>query len=56
VTYDAMDPVRTVALCDTADGRRCVAVSADPSLARQAVSDELIGARAHIEDGSITLA
>ena len=56
VTYDAMDPVRTVALCDTVDGRRCVAVSADPSLARHAVSDELIGASAHIEDGAITLA
>ena len=27
VTFDGMDPVRTVALCDTADGRRCVALS-----------------------------
>ncbi len=52
VTYDAMDPVRSVVLCDTSDGRRCVAISEDPELAGQAVRRELIGARVHIDEGS----
>jgi acetyl-CoA C-acetyltransferase len=55
VTYEALDPVRSVVLCDTADGRRCVAISEDPELAGQAVTNELIGARVHIDRGSFTL-
>jgi hypothetical protein len=45
VTYEGMVPVRTVAVCDTDDGRRCVAVAEDPALAAHAVGTELIGAR-----------
>ena len=55
VTYDAMVPSRTVALCDTVDGRRCVAVSEDPVLAARATADELIGAAVRIGDGSLAL-
>jgi acetyl-CoA C-acetyltransferase len=56
VTYEAMDPVRSVVLCDTADGRRCVAISEDPDLAARAVTDELIGTRVHVDEGSFRLA
>ncbi len=52
VTYDGMEPVRAVALCDTDDGRRCVAVSDERSLAGQATTDELVATRIHVEDGS----
>ena len=45
VTYDGMDPVRVVAVCDTTDGRRCVAISEDPALATTACVEELVGAR-----------
>jgi acetyl-CoA C-acetyltransferase len=55
VTYEAMDPVRSVVLCDTTDGRRCVAISEDPELAGHAVTDELIGTRVHIGEGSFRL-
>ncbi len=55
VTYDGMDPVRTVAVCDTDDGRRCVAVVEDPDLAAQAVSTELIGCRVRLEGEGLTL-
>jgi acetyl-CoA C-acetyltransferase len=52
VTYEGMDPVRSVVLCDTDDGRRCVAISEDPELAGQAVTHELVGARVRIDKGS----
>ncbi len=55
VTYDGTEPARTVVLCDTADGRRCVAVSEDRSLATHGVTDELIGARVQVHDGSFEL-
>jgi acetyl-CoA C-acetyltransferase len=55
VTYHGMDPYRTVALCDTADGRRCVAISEDADLARHAVSHELIGAKARVGRGVLDL-
>jgi acetyl-CoA C-acetyltransferase len=54
VTYDGLDPVRTVALCDTTDGRRCVAVSDDAGLAGQAVATELIGSEVRVAGGSFT--
>jgi len=41
-----------VVVCDTDDGRRCVAVSDDPALAADAVLHELIGTRGRIEDGA----
>jgi len=41
-----------VALCDTADGRRCLAVSNDGQLAAHAVASELIGAGVRVGGGS----
>jgi len=55
VTYDGMAPVRTVAVCDIPDGRRCVAVAEDPELAAHVVGVELIGSRVRLEGGSLTL-
>ena len=55
VTYDGMVPVRAVAVCDTDDARRCVAVAEDPDLAASAVTTELIGARVRLHQGGITL-
>jgi acetyl-CoA C-acetyltransferase len=55
VTFEGMDPVRTVALCDTADGRRCVAVSEDAQLAAHAVANELVGIHARVGRGSFDL-
>jgi acetyl-CoA C-acetyltransferase len=55
VTYDGMDPVRTVAVCDTDDGRRCVAVVDDPQLAAHAVSTELIGSRVRLSGEALVL-
>ena len=51
VTYDGMDPVRVVAVCDTADGRRCVAFSEDPDLAATACAEELVGSAVRIGSG-----
>jgi acetyl-CoA C-acetyltransferase len=53
VTFDGLDPVRTVALCRTDDGRRCVALSDDPALAEAAVDEELIGARVAVREGAL---
>jgi acetyl-CoA C-acetyltransferase len=55
VTFEGMVPARTVAVCDTDDGRRCVAVDEDPDLAASAVTTELIGARVRLQSGDITL-
>jgi acetyl-CoA C-acetyltransferase len=54
VTYDGMDPVRTVALCDTDDGRRCVAVSGDAELAAHSIAHELIGTRVIVGQGTFS--
>ena len=56
VTYDGMDPVRTVALCQTAGGVRCVAISEDADLAAYAVATELIGTPARVAGGRLDLA
>jgi acetyl-CoA C-acetyltransferase len=56
VTFEGMDPVGTVALADTADGRRCVALSSDAGLAAHATGNELIGTRIEVGQGSFTLA
>ncbi len=56
VTYEGMVPTRTVAVCDTADGRRCVAVVDDAELAAHAVTAELVGTRVRLADGSLALA
>ena len=55
VTYDGMDPVRTVVLCDTPEGIRTVAVSEDADLAAHAVSHDLIGRRARVGGGGFDL-
>jgi len=52
VTYDGMDPVRVVAVCDTDDGRRCVSMSDDPALAASACAEELVGTRVRIGSGA----
>ncbi len=52
VTYEGMDPARIVAVCDTDDGRRCVAVSDDPALAAAACAEELIGTTVGIGAGT----
>ena len=55
VTFEGMDPVRTVALCDTGDGRRCVALAEDADVAVEAVETELIGRRVGLAGGSLSL-
>jgi acetyl-CoA C-acetyltransferase len=55
VSYEELVPARTLALCDTADGRRCVAISGDGRLAAHAVSEELIGAHIEVAGGSFDL-
>jgi acetyl-CoA C-acetyltransferase len=55
VTYEGLVPTRTVAVCDTDDGRRCVAVAEDPALAAHAVGTELIGARVRLDGAGLVL-
>ncbi len=55
VTYDGLDPVRVLVLCDTEDGRRCLAISEDTELARRAVSSELVGATGEVAAGAFRL-
>jgi hypothetical protein len=40
---------------DTGDGRRCVAISEDPGVAAQAVTNELIGRPVAVKAGSFTI-
>jgi acetyl-CoA C-acetyltransferase len=54
VTYDGMDPVRVVAVCDTADGRRCVSIGEDEVVAARACQEELVGAHVRIGSGTFT--
>jgi acetyl-CoA C-acetyltransferase len=55
VTYEGLDPVRVLVLCDTGDGRRCLAISEDAELARHAVSSELVGATGEVVAGAFRL-
>lgn len=55
VTYDGLDPAGVVALCDTADGRRCVALSDDRGLAGRAVTEELAGAPVLADRGVLSV-
>lgn len=55
VTYEGMDPARTIAICDTTDGRRCVAFNDDASLAAQCCAEELIGASVEVSAGSFAV-
>jgi acetyl-CoA C-acetyltransferase len=52
VTFEGMEPARVVAVCDTSDGRRCVAFADDPDLAAVACAEELIGTRVTIGSGA----
>ena len=54
VTYDGMEPVRVVAVCDTADARRCVSISEDAELAARACEEELVGTPVRIGAGTFT--
>jgi len=55
VTPDGLEPARTVVLCDTADGRRCVAFSDDRALAARAEEVELVGAPVAVAGGTFHL-
>lgn len=55
VTPEDGEPARVVALCATADGRRCVALSDDRALAAAACTEELVGAAVRIGAGVLTL-
>jgi acetyl-CoA C-acetyltransferase len=54
-TFDGMDPVRTVVLCETPGRIRCVAMSDDSDLAARAISHELVGARVRVAEGRFDL-
>jgi hypothetical protein len=55
VTYDGLEPIGTVALCDIPDGRRAVLMSAEADLAQHALGTELIGAKVMARSGSFHL-
>ena len=52
VTYEELDPVRTIVVCDTDDGRRCVSISEDRRMAVFATENDLIGSRVRVRRGS----
>jgi acetyl-CoA C-acetyltransferase len=54
VTYDGAMPARVVAVCDTADGRRCVSISEDAELAARACQEELVGAPVELGAGTFS--
>ena len=56
VTYEGLEPVRTVAVADTPDGRRCVAFSDDRAVAAEAVGTELVGRPVEVADGVFRVA
>jgi acetyl-CoA C-acetyltransferase len=43
VAYDGQRPARVIAIGDTPDGRRCVAIADDADLALQATQDDQVG-------------
>jgi acetyl-CoA C-acetyltransferase len=53
--HEAAPWSRTVVIGDTGDGRRCVAISEDPGVAAQAVTNELIGRPVAVKAGSFTI-
>jgi acetyl-CoA C-acetyltransferase len=55
VTFDELEPKGTVALCDTADGRRAALMSADRDVAAHALTTDLIGAKVTARAGSFEL-
>jgi len=55
VLFDGDRPTQTVMLCDTADGKRAVAVSGDPALAQVGVARELCGVELEIAGDGVKL-
>jgi acetyl-CoA C-acetyltransferase len=55
VTFDGMDPVRTVVVCETADRIRCVAISDDSDVAARGTNHELVGSRVRVAEGKFDL-
>ena len=53
VTYDGMEPVHTLALCDQPDGRRTVAMSDDRTLAAHVVAHGLAGESVEVRAGQL---
>ncbi len=53
VTYDGLEPARTLALCDRPDGRRTVAKSEDRSLAAHVVVHGLAGEPVEVRAGEL---
>jgi len=54
VTYDGGTPAKVVAVCDTADGRRCVSISEDVGLAARACEVELVGTPVDLGSGTFS--
>jgi acetyl-CoA C-acetyltransferase len=55
VLYAGDRPNETIALCDTADGTRAVAIGEDPALAQVATTSELCGREVEIEADGVRL-
>lgn len=53
VTYDGMEPVHILALCDQPDGRRTVAMSDDRTLAAHVVAQGLAGESVEVRGGEL---
>ncbi len=49
VEYDDQEPVRVVAVADTPDGERCVAIAPDPELAASGTVEDLIGSAIRVK-------
>ena len=54
VTYVGQAPARVIAIGDTADGQRCVAVADDADLAVRATEEELIGSPMRVDGTRFT--
>ena len=53
VLHSRNEPVRAVALVDTADGARAMATSDDPELARRMEQEEFVGRRVRVDDNRL---
>ena len=52
VTYDHGEPARVIAIGDTPDGRRCVAVADDRDLAARGTDEDLVGTDMNVDGPS----
>jgi acetyl-CoA C-acetyltransferase len=55
VSYPRTGDARTIVICDTPAGERCLATSTDPALAVRATTDELVGNEVTVGDGGFDL-